>query len=91
MTPGLYSYKHYFKAVILAFLFSPKHRKGDWNIKKGGNLMSKRTLVRSKRRTTRPAKYRQLLKRKEARKCAKHRKRIYYRKDLVPHSRCKGA
>ena len=84
-------YRYILMAVILAFFIFTKTPQGDWNIKKGGNLMSKRNHARSNRRTTRPAKYRLQLRRKEARKRAKHQRKIYYRQTVVPHCRCKGA
>lgn len=53
--------------------------------------MSKRNRMRSNRRHTRPARVREQMKRKEARKRAKHRKIIYYRRAPVLRCRCKGA
>ena len=91
MTPPVVYTGIFLMAVILAFFIFTKTPQGDWNIKKGGNQMSKRNHVRSNRRTTRPAKYRLQLRRKEARKRAKHRRKIYYRQSVVPHCRCKGA
>ena len=80
----------YIRRSFPLFLFYPKHR-GDWNKLKGGKPMSKRNRMRSNRRHTRPARIREQMKRKEARKRAKHRKIIYYRRTPVLRCRCKGA
>ncbi len=73
------------------FFIIPKTPQGDWNKLKGGKPMSKRNRMRSDRRHTRPARIREQMKRKEARKRAKHRKIIYYRRAPVLRCRCKGA
>lgn len=81
----------YIRAVIPAFFILPKTPQGDWNKLKGGKPMSKRNRMRSNRRHTSPARIREQMKRKEARKRAKHRKIIYYRRSPVLRCRCKGA
>lgn len=55
MTTPVVLQVNFLMAVILAFFIFTKTPQGDWNIKKGGNLMSKRNHARSNRRTTRPA------------------------------------
>ena len=80
-----------YTAVIPAFFILPKTPQGDWNKLKGGKPMSKRNRMRSDRRHTSPARVREQIKRKEARKRAKHRKIIYYRRAPVLRCRCKGA
>lgn len=75
---------------ITVFFYFTKTPKGDWNILKGGNRMSKRHYCRSKHRTVNSARIKQF-KREEARKRAKHRKRFYYRHSSIPRCRIKGA